>query len=65
LKEMDAAYDEAGDLGTVYDDEESEDYFNRFIAGDRWFSSHSCNYVIVCIIISIIELDDAPIIELE
>jgi len=35
LKEMDAAYDEAGDLGTVYDDEESEDYFNRFIAGDR------------------------------
>ena len=35
VNELDAAYAAAGDLGNPLDDEESLDYFNRYIAGDR------------------------------
>jgi len=35
IKDLDDCYDDAGDIGSVYDDEESLEYFDHFIAGDR------------------------------
>lgn len=35
IKDLDNCYADAGDIGSVYDDEESLEYFDHFIAGDR------------------------------
>jgi hypothetical protein len=32
---LDEAYERAGEIGNPLDDEESRDYFDRYIAGDR------------------------------
>ena len=35
INDLDQAYADAGDLGSIHDDEESLEYFDHFIAGDR------------------------------